>query len=110
MEIDAAKKIYATNLVKNSTEAMSLGKEWPEMSLYNEELALLRGDRDMRLPGMTVRRAIKADRAEDWSELMKSVEITPSMTEGELFPGESGRRPAQEYSADGRAQPRGHDL
>ena len=34
---------------------------------------------DVRLPGMTVRTAIKAGRAADWSELMKSVEINPWM-------------------------------
>ena len=36
------------------------GKELPDTSPHNEELALVRESKDMRLPGVTVRRAIKA--------------------------------------------------
>ena len=53
--------LYATNLLQDATEARSLGK-----------VALLRQSRDMRPPGMRVRKAIKAGGADDWSELMKS--------------------------------------
>ena len=34
----------------------------------------------MRLPGMTVRQAIKAGREDDWSEVVESVEVNPWMT------------------------------
>ena len=53
METYAAKMIYAKNLVKNAAEAMSLGKQRPMVSPYEEELALLRENGSMRLPGMT---------------------------------------------------------
>ena len=85
MEIHAAKKIYATNLRKDVTEAVSQGKEWPEM-LPQEELSLLQVSKVMRLREMAVRRAIKED---DFSELMKSVEVNPWMVaKRELLPRE----------------------
>ena len=77
MEIFAAKKIYATNPLKDATEALSLGKEWPGTL----EFALLRESKDMRLPGMTARRAIKAGREDDWSQWMMSVEVNLWMME-----------------------------
>ena len=69
-EIYAAKKIYAKNLLKDAAEATSLGKEWPEVSPYKEEPALWRESTCMRLPGMMLRKAIKAGGADDWSELV----------------------------------------
>ena len=42
MEIHAAKKIYAKNVLKDATEAVSLGKERPETSPSKEEFAVLR--------------------------------------------------------------------
>ena len=58
MENDAAKKIYARNLLKDATQAMSPGKESPEVSpCKEEELALLRESTVMRLRGMTVRKS-----------------------------------------------------
>ena len=45
----------------------------------NEELALLQQSENRRLPGIMVRRAVNAGRADDWSELMKSEELNPWM-------------------------------
>ena len=44
-----------------------------------EELALLQQSENRRLPGIMVRRAVNAGRADDWSELMKSEELNPWM-------------------------------
>ena len=61
MEIHAARKVYyAKNLLKDAVVAVSLNKEWREMSPFKEELTLLQKKRNMQLPDMKVRRAIKA--------------------------------------------------
>ena len=77
MEIHAAKKIYAKNLLKEAAEAIGLGKEWLEVSPYKEELPLCLERRNMQLPDMLVRKAVKAGRAGDWSVLVKSDELSP---------------------------------
>ena len=46
----------------------------------------------MQLPGTVVREAIKAGRTDDWSELMKSDELNPSvMANLKESYGEAGR-------------------
>ena len=70
MKIYATKKIYAKNMLKETTEAVSLSKEWPETSPYQEQLALLRKSEDVLQPSKTVRE-------NDWSELTKSAEVNP---------------------------------
>ena len=52
MESHAAKKIYAKNFLKEVANAMSLGKEW-----INDAKS-----KDMLVPGVMVRKAIKAGR------------------------------------------------
>ena len=42
-----------------------------------KELAFLAGVRGKRLPDVMVRRAVKAGRADDWSELMKGDVLKP---------------------------------
>ena len=41
MEIVAAKKIYAKNLLKETAEAMGLDKQWLNETSYTEEMTLL---------------------------------------------------------------------
>ena len=55
----AAKEICAQNFSKGAAEAMSRGTEWFDETPHKEELALLRESDDMRLPGITVRRAVR---------------------------------------------------
>ena len=60
----------------------------------------------MQLPGMVVRRAIKAGLADYWSELTRSQELNPwndGEADGEPVPGEAEGRSAQEHRAEGQA-------
>ena len=47
--------------------AVSLGEERLNESPLKEDLALLHIRKNMQLPSMMVRKAIKAGRADDWS-------------------------------------------
>ena len=79
-------------MLKEAAEATSLGKEWLNEAPRKYELALLREGRNMQLPGTVVRKAIKAGRTDDWSELMKSDELNPSvMAKLKESHGEAGR-------------------
>ena len=69
-----AKKIYEENLVKTAAEARSRGKEWLNET-QRKGAGFFAGVRGKRLPDVMVRRAVKAGRADDWSELMKSDEL-----------------------------------
>ena len=46
LEIHAAKKSYAKNLLKAAAEALSLGRRWINETPHNEEVALLRESKD----------------------------------------------------------------
>ena len=59
MEGIAAKEIFAQNFSEEAAEAMSRGTEWFDETPHKEELSLLRESDDMRLPGITVRRAVR---------------------------------------------------
>ena len=52
--------------------AVQLGKCWPEVSLYTEELQLLRVSSDMRLDSTLTRHVIEAGTAGDWLEWLNS--------------------------------------
>ena len=59
--IYAGKKIFGKNLLKDAGVASSMGKEWLDESPHKEaELALLQDSQNMQLPGMVVRKAVKA--------------------------------------------------
>ena len=53
MQFYAAKKMYATNMLKDAMEAVRLGKEWLETSQYKEALALLREEQGPAAAGQT---------------------------------------------------------
>ena len=63
MEICAATKICAENLLKEGVVAVSLVKEWPSESPHKEEVALLQGSRNMQLAGMMME---KSDQGRSW--------------------------------------------
>ena len=75
MEMCVAKKIYATNMLKDATEAVSLGTERPETSPHKEELALLRQSKDIAAAEHDARQAIEAGREHDWSVSTRSAEV-----------------------------------
>ena len=75
MEIYAGKKMYAKNLLEEAAAALRLGKEWPNESPHKKGLAVAQESNSLHLPGMMVRRAIKAGLADDWSELTRSEEL-----------------------------------
>ena len=70
MQFYAAKKMYATNMLKDAMEAVRLGKEWLETSQYKEALALLREEQGPAAAGQTGAEG-------DWSELMMSNQRDP---------------------------------
>ena len=66
MEIYAAQKIYAENLLKEAAEAMSLGKEWPNETPHKEKrLPYYPAQNDYRFHGCSF----------NFCELVNSVEI-----------------------------------
>ena len=69
MDIHAVKKMYAANLLKETAAALSVGKEW----------LALQESKDMRLSGMSVRKAVTAALADDWSDLTEKEELNPWM-------------------------------
>ena len=76
-ECYAAKKMVATSQLEDVETAIRLGKCWIEETSYKEELSLLRESGSLHLPDIMARRAIRAGRADDWSELRKTDEVNP---------------------------------
>ena len=72
-------EIPREKLLKDAAKAICLGKEWLEVYPHKGESALWRESGDMRLPGVTVRKAVKAGLAHDWWELVRSEEVTPQI-------------------------------
>ena len=68
-ECYAASKTRAKNLLEDGATALDLSKSWTEESPYKKEAALLLESDSLHLPGPMARRAIRAGRADDWSEL-----------------------------------------
>ena len=73
-ECYAAKQMYAKSLLDEGTTTLKLGTSWTE-SPYTETIAQLRETDSLHLAGTMVRRAMKAGKANDWSELLKSKEL-----------------------------------
>ena len=71
----AARKILAKSLLEDAAMVLILDNSWTEESPYKEELALLWESDSLHLPGLMVRRAIRAGRADLLSELFKSDEL-----------------------------------
>ena len=72
LEKDAAKKLWARELMDNATRALQLGTSWQDQSPYKEELEQVRVSGDVRLDGTLIRQAIEAGTLVGWSELLKS--------------------------------------
>ena len=95
LEIYTAKKSYAKNLLKEAAAAMSLGRAGINETPLRDVLGLLREIQHMLVPGRMLRKAIRAGRADDWSELLESDEVNSlndGEAEGELPRGEAGGR------------------
>ena len=60
MQILRRQEDLRENLLKEAAVALRMGQEWLSESPHKEEVALLRESRKMHLPGMMVRRAVKA--------------------------------------------------
>ena len=67
--------MYAKNLLEGAAKALKLGKGWPEDSPHKEEMASLRGCKNLSVPGMMVRKAIRPGLDDDRSEVMRSEEL-----------------------------------
>ena len=85
-----------TNLFKEAAEVMGLVTEWINEVPLKEELALLRESRELPVPERTVRKATKAGRGDDWSELLEGDELNPwtmaKLKEGYQTMQEDGQR------------------
>ena len=63
--------------VREESVGGKLGKVWPDESPHKEELAVLQVSKNLHLPGMMARKAIKAELADDWSKLTRSEGLNP---------------------------------
>ena len=71
------KKMYAKSLLSEAATALQLGESCTDEAPYKEELALSRESDSLHLAGTMVRRAMKAGKEDDLSELLKSSELNP---------------------------------
>ena len=60
LECCAANKMYAKSSLGEAATSSQLGKSWPQVSPYREELALLRESDGLHLAGPNVGRVMKA--------------------------------------------------
>ena len=83
-------------MFKEVAEVMGLVTEWINEVPLKEELALLRESRELPVPERTVRKATKAGRGDDWSELLEGDELNPwtmaKLKEGYQTMQEDGQR------------------
>ncbi len=71
-EICAGKKMYWKRLLTEAAAALSLGKEWLDVSPHKGGFTVPQESNNFQLPGMMVRKGVKVGRADEWWDLMKS--------------------------------------
>ena len=109
-EFHATKKIFAKNLLKEAVACGESEQRGAKCRHAKNNKLCCKESKNMQLPGMMVRRAIKAGWADDWSELVKSEELQPWMMaklKESHHQARRGGRLVQEHRAAGHVEEHG---